>query len=74
MPEICHATLVLAVQAIAGEIKELQQTIDDGDAVPMDFQRIDDLLYAARELEREYDKAAQSVTNLPPYDKLVGRA
>jgi len=71
MPEINHSTLVLAIQAIAREVKELQQTIDNGDAVPEDFPIMDDLQDAARELAREYDKAAQSVLNLPPYDELV---
>lgn len=73
MPEISIPTLVLAIEAIAGEINELQQTISDGDAVPEDFQRMDDLRGAARELEREYDKASKTVLNLPPYDELVGR-
>lgn len=71
MPDISHSTLVLAIQAIAREIKELQQTIDNGDAVPEDFPMMDDLQDAARDLERGYDKAAQSVLNLPPYDELV---
>lgn len=73
MPEISIPTLVLAIESIAGEFNELQQTIDDGEAVPEDFPRMDDLRDAARELEREYDKAAQTVLNLPPYDDLVGR-
>ena len=73
MPEISVPTLVLAIESIAGEINELQQTIDDGDAVPEDFPRMDELRDAARELEREYDKAARTVLNLLPYDELVGR-
>ena len=68
LPQISISTLVLAIESIAGEIKELQQTIDDGAAVPEDFPRMDDLRDAARELEREYDKAAQTVLNLLPYD------
>ena len=68
MPQISISTLLLAIESIAGEIKELQQTIDDGAAVPEDFPRMDDLRDAARELEREYDKAAQTVLNLLPYD------
>ena len=73
MPEISIPTLILAIEAVAGSISELQQTIDDGDAVPEDFLRMDELREAARELEREYDKAAQTVLNLPPYDELVDR-
>lgn len=73
MPEISIPTLVLVIESIARNINELQQTIDDGDAVPEDFPRMDDLRDAARELEREYDKAAQTVLNLLPYNELVGR-
>ncbi|WP_374595198.1 hypothetical protein [Aquabacterium sp.] len=72
MPEISHATMVLSIQAIAQEIKSLRQTIADGDAVPEDYVILDDLQDAARELEREYDKAAQTVLNLPPYGELAG--
>ncbi len=72
MPEISHSALVLSIQAIAREITELQQTINDGDAVPGDFQTMDYLLDVARELRQTYDRTAQSVLNLPPYDELVG--
>lgn len=44
MPEVSRSALVLSIQAIAREITELQQTINDGDAVPEDFQMMDDLL------------------------------
>ena len=74
MPDISVATLVLAIESIAESIEELQETIDDGDAVPEDYQRMDDLKEAARELEREYDTAAQTTLNLLPYDELVGRS
>lgn len=73
MPEISISTLMLAIESIAGEIRGLQQTINDGDAVPEDFPRMDDLAAAARDLERAYDKAAQTVLNLVPYDELLGR-
>jgi hypothetical protein len=73
MPEISIPTLLLSIESIAREIKELRQTIDDGDAVPEDFPRMDDLVEAALELEREYDKAAQTTLNLIPYDELVGK-
>ncbi len=73
MPEISISTLMLAIECIASEIRNLQQTIDDGDAVPEDFPRMDGLGAAARDLERAYDKAALTVLNLVPYDELVGR-
>ena len=49
-----------AISALAGDIKELQQMIDDGDTVPEDFQRMEDLERAAAELEEQYDEAAKS--------------
>jgi hypothetical protein len=73
MPEISIPTLILAIEAFADSMAELRQTIDDGEALPEDYQRMDDLQDAARELEREYDKAAQTTLNLLPYDELVGR-
>ncbi len=33
---------------------------------------MDYLLDVARELRQTYDRTAQSVLNLPPYDELVG--
>lgn len=46
--------------------------IDDGDTVPEDFQRMEDLERAAAELEEQYDEAAKTVLNLTPYNELVG--
>ena len=73
MPDISIPTLLLSIELTAREINALRQTIDDDDAVPEHFPRMDDLQDAALELEREYGKAAQTVQNLPPYDELVGR-
>lgn len=73
MPQISVPTLVLVIESLADTIAELQQVVDDGDAVPEDYQRMDDLREAARELEREYDVAARTTLNLMPYDELVGR-
>ena len=73
MPQISVPTLVLVIESLADTIAELEQMINDGDAVPEDYQRMDDLREAARELEREYDVAARTTLNLMPYDELVGR-
>lgn len=72
MPQISISTLQYAISALAGDIKELQQLIDDGDTVPEDFQRMEDLERAAAELEEQYDEAAKTVLNLTPYNELVG--
>ena len=72
MPQISISTLQYAISALAGDIKELRQMIDDGDTVPEDFQRMEDLESAAAELEEQYDEAAKTVLNLTPYNELVG--
>ena len=72
MPQISVSTLQYAISALAGDIKELQQMIDEGDTVPEDFQRIDDLERAASELEAQYDEAAKTILNLTPYNELMG--
>ena len=72
MPQISVSTLQYAISALAGDIKELQQMIDEGNTVPQDFQRMDDLERAASELEAQYDEAAKTVLNLTPYNELIG--
>jgi hypothetical protein len=72
MPQISISTLQYAISAIAGDIKELQQAIDDDETVPEDYQRMEDLERAAAELEAQYDEAAKTVLNLTPYNELVG--
>lgn len=72
MPQISISSLQYAISALAGDIRELQQMIDEGNTVPEDFQRIEDLERAASELEVQYDEAAKTVLNLTPYSELVG--
>lgn len=72
MPEISNQTLVLAIQALAAEIRALREATADGDAQAEDYQLLEDHLRAAEDLERAYDIAAQKVINLPPYRQLVG--
>lgn len=73
MAQISNPTLVLAIQAIAAEIRTLQQIIAEGDAPAEEYQSLEDHQRAAEDLERAYDEAAKTVLNLPPYDELVGR-
>ena len=72
MPQISISSLQYAISALAGDIRELQQMIDEGNTVPEDFQRIEDLERAASELEVQYDEAAKTILNLTPYNELVG--
>jgi len=73
MPEINTRTLVMAIQAVAAEIRTLSAQAGGGDADPELEQLIDDYQRAADDLEDAYDEAAKTVLNLPPYDELVGR-
>jgi hypothetical protein len=73
MPVISNSTLQYAIESIAKDIRELGQTIDDGDAVPEDYERLERLERAALELEEQYLESAKTVGNLVPYDKLVRR-
>jgi prefoldin subunit 5 len=73
MPVISNSTLQYAIESIAATIKELEEVIDEGDAMPEDYERLEKLDRAARELEEQYHESAKTVTNLVAYDKLVGR-
>jgi DNA repair ATPase RecN len=72
MPEISNQTLVIAVQAIGEEIRELREAAASGEATIEELQLLEDRLQAAEDLERAYRIAEQTVLNLPPYDELVG--
>jgi hypothetical protein len=72
MPEISGRTLVMAVQAIEMEINRLR-ALPDESAVAGDEELLLQYERAADELEEVYEKAAQSIVNLPPYSDLVRR-
>jgi hypothetical protein len=73
MPEISINTMIVAIQAVAAQVKELRITVDSDDAQPEDMQLLEEWTEAAEDLERAYDTSALTVINLPPYDSLVGR-
>lgn len=73
MPEISINTMIVAIQAVAAQVKELRITVDGDDAQPEDMQLLEEWTEAAEDLERAYDTSARTVINLPPYDSLVGR-
>lgn len=72
MPEISNQTLVIAIQAVAAEIRALREAVMSGEAEPEEHQLLEDRMQAAEDLEHAYDLAARTVLNLPPYDELVG--
>ncbi|GLQ92378.1 hypothetical protein [Dyella acidisoli] len=72
MPEISNQTLIIAIQAVAAEIRALREAMASGEAEPEEYQLLEDRIQAAEDLEHAYEIAARTVINLPPYDELVG--
>lgn len=71
MPEISINTMIVAIQAVAAQVKELRATVSRDDAQPEEMKLLEEWVEAAEDLERAYDTAAQTVLNLPPYDRLI---
>jgi DNA repair ATPase RecN len=71
MPEIATDTLLIAIQAVAAQVRELRAAVARDDAEPEEMQLLEEWQDAARDLERAYDVEAADVLNLPPYDELV---
>ena len=71
MPEIATETLLIAIQAIDAQVRELRAAVARDDAEPQEMQLLEEWQDAARDLERAYDVEAAAVLNLPPYDELV---
>lgn len=71
MPEISINTMIVAIQAVAAQVKELRATVNREDAQPEEMQLLEEWVEAAEDLERAYEIAARTVINLPPYDRLV---
>jgi hypothetical protein len=71
MPDISINTMIVAIQAVAAQVKELRTTARRDDAQPEDMQVLEEWVEAAEDLERAYETAARTVINLPPYDRLT---
>lgn len=71
MPEIATDTLLIAIQAVAAQVRELRVAVARDDAEPEQMQLLEEWQDAARDLEHAYDLEAADVLNLPPYDELV---
>jgi multidrug resistance efflux pump len=72
MPEIGNHTLLIAISAVAAEIRAMRAALADGEAEAEEYQALEDYERAAEDLERAYEITARTVINLPPYDELVG--
>ena len=71
MPEISIDTMIVAIQAVAAQVKELRAIASHDDVEPEQLKLLEEWVEAAEDLERAYDAAARTVLNLPPYDRLV---
>ena len=71
MPQIETRTMIIAIQAVAAQIRTLREELAEGDAEPEDYVLLEQNIQAAEDLERAYDIEARTVLNLPPYDELV---
>lgn len=71
MAEIKSRTMLIAIQAVAAQIRAMRQELADGGAEPEDYALLEQNIEAAEDLERAYDIEAKTVLNLPPYDELV---
>ena len=71
MSKIKTGTLIVAIQAIAAELRILKDGMQDG-GEPEEYEILQDWQDAADDLEEAYDELAKTQLNLPPYDELVG--
>jgi hypothetical protein len=72
MPQIQTDTMIVAIQAVAAQVRELREAVASGDAEPEEMQLLEEWQDAARDLERAYDEEAKVVLNLPSYSELTG--
>jgi hypothetical protein len=71
MPEIDNETLIIAIQAVATEIRALREAVASGVAEPEEYQLLEERTRAAHDLEAAYEKLAVNTLNLPPYSELI---
>ena len=72
MPQISANTLVVSIQAVDTQVRQLRKAVERDDAEAEEMQLLEQWEDAARDLESAYDIEARNVLNLPPYDELVG--
>lgn len=72
MPTIATSTLIVAIQAVNAQVRQLSKAVERDDAEVEEMQLLEQWEDAARDLECAYDVEARDTLNLPPYDELVG--
>lgn len=73
MPEISVEALIVAIQAVAAELRLLQEGAQSGELEAEEYVLLEERQSAAENLEEAYAKLAVTVLNLPPYAQLVGK-
>ena len=74
MPEISVEALIVSIQAVAAELRLLQEGAQNGELEAEEYALLEERHSAAENLEAAYSALAATVLNLPPYDQLVGEA
>ncbi len=71
MPEISTEALIVCIQAVSSELRVLQQGADNGELEPEEYMLLEERKRVAENLEEAYDQLAQTILNLPSYEKLI---
>ncbi|WP_338845396.1 hypothetical protein V8J88_16925 [Massilia sp. W12] len=72
MPEISTEALIVCIQAVASELRALQEGAENGELEPEEYLLLEERRRVAENLEEAYDQLAETILNLPPYDQLTG--
>ena len=73
MPQISVEALIVSIQAVAAELRLLQEGAQSGELEAEEYVLLEERQSAAENLEEAYAKLALTVLNLPPYEELVGK-
>lgn len=73
MPQISGSTLMMAIQAVDAKIHQITEQLEADDSPEAGDLELLLLSYgkAAQELRAGYEEAQRTISNLPPYRKLV---
>jgi uncharacterized protein Yka (UPF0111/DUF47 family) len=74
MPEISTQTMCIAIELLAKEVHRLRELVQAHKDEPELQQMLEDYERSADELERAYDKEAETILNLPPWDMLMPKS
>lgn len=72
MPEISVEALIVSIQAVAAELRSLQEGAQNGELEAEEYALLEERQSAAENLEAAYSKLTETVLNLPSYEQLTG--